>query len=109
MMETEVPNNSWFSKRTLGLAFWMEAPAILVLFYMFSFGMLLLLKEQGIDELIIKNIQISIIGLGVLVASTYIWLVSKNTSRRIYTILSRIYVLLNLTLFVVGLIIGIEV
>ena len=107
-MDTEVQdNNSWLSKRTLGLAVWLEAPAIVLFFYLINYGAALLFNEQGVDETIIKNIQISIIGFGILLASSYIWLVSNNTSRQIYTILARLYVLINISMFITALIIGI--
>ncbi len=91
-------NNKLLS-RSLGSVYWIEAPAIYLLFMMCSYGLMIALKPKGINETTLHFIHIVLMGIGTVTASTYIWLASTNTSKKIFTYLARISVVAYLALY----------
>ena len=92
-------NNNKLLSRPLGSVYWIEAPAIYLLFIMCSYGLMIALKPQGINESTLHFMHIVIMGLGTVFASTYIWLTSSNTSKKLFTLLARISVVAYLALY----------
>ncbi|MEW8441874.1 MAG: hypothetical protein AB2689_27320 [Candidatus Thiodiazotropha taylori] len=90
----------WLENRTLGTVFWLEAPALYILFVLLGYGLWFILKSGDFDQEITQNVFIAILGLGVVAASVYTWLVSKNTSRQLFTVLARLSVLFYIGLFI---------
>ncbi len=91
--------NSLFA-RPLGSVFWLEAPAIIVVVVMVSYGLKLSLETLGVADSILNNLHLFFIGLAVTLSNGYIWLTSQNTSKVIYTYLSRSIVLLNIGVYI---------
>lgn len=88
------------SSRSLGLVFWVEAPAIYALFMLASYGIFLVLKSYGIESGVRNGVHLGFMGAGTLVASAYIWLVAKNTSTLVFTVLARCCALGYVGLFI---------
>ena len=96
--ETDTNTNK-FSNRSLGTVFWIEAPAIYILFMMASYGIMIILEGYVADSTI-KIIHFILMGLGTIIASNYILIVSKNTSKPIFTLLARILAVSYILLFI---------
>ena len=91
--------NSLFA-RPLASVFWLEAPSISIVVIIVSYGLKLSLETLGVAESILNNLHLFFIGLAVTLGNGYIWLTSKNTSKVIYTFLSRTTVLINFCVYI---------
>lgn len=89
--------------RTLGTVFWLEAPAIYILFLLVGYGALLVADSYGITPELRLRIHFGFMGLGTVAASVYIWMASENTSRRIFTVAARLFAVAYVVLFLLVL------
>ena len=79
---------------SLGLVFWVEAPAIGLLTTLFAYMLWLFLDSLGVPHTGMLVAFYLVIGFGVFLVCSYIWLVSKNTSSQIFSWLARLYVII---------------
>ncbi|MET0067004.1 MAG: hypothetical protein ABW076_11735 [Candidatus Thiodiazotropha sp.] len=77
------------SKRPLATVYWLEAPGIIVMTVLIGFVIGLILRNKGMAGEDVGQIKVLLVFVGNLVAGGYIWLVSSNTSRLLYTWLAR--------------------
>ncbi|MCG7984953.1 MAG: hypothetical protein JAY90_19645 [Candidatus Thiodiazotropha lotti] len=88
------------AKRPLGTVYWLEVPVIIMMSVLLAFVVGLVLQNNGMPGEKIGQLKMIMVFVGNLVAGGYIWLVSKNTSREIYTWLARGSVLMVVGLWI---------
>jgi len=98
----------WLEKRTLGTVYWVEAPALYVLFLLAAYGLWAVLKSQGADETALRNAFLSVMGVGTFVVSGYVWLASNNTTTRMFAVLAKLSALIFVGLYLSTVIWGIK-
>lgn len=60
---------SWLKKKMLGTVYWLEAPALYVLFRLVGYALWAILKSKGVDESVLRNTHVSIMGVGAAIAT----------------------------------------